>query len=73
MQIMKLFNFAFVLCFGLVRAYLVTPPGAAAPGSTADCSEWVQQSYSLTCAIIEEFYGLTAAEFEAWVSRLSSI
>ena len=49
----------------------MTPPGAAAPGSDVDCTEWIQQSYALTCAIIEEFYGLTAAEFESWVSSLS--
>lgn len=57
-----------VLFFSQARAYLVSPPGAAAPGATAECSEWVQESYSLTCTIIEEFYGLTVAQFQAWVS-----
>lgn len=52
MQITKLFNSAFLLWVGLVRAYLVTPPGL---DSTVDCTEWVQQSYSLTCAIIKDF------------------
>ncbi|OKL55215.1 hypothetical protein UA08_09512 [Talaromyces atroroseus] len=50
----------------LVGAYLVTPPGTAAPGTTSACSEWVQMSYALTCEIIESYFGLTAAEFEEW-------
>jgi hypothetical protein len=50
------------------QAYLVAPPGTPAPGATEDCSAWVQQSYDLTCDTIEEYFGMTAAEFEAWVS-----
>lgn len=56
------------LGFNLAAAYLVTPPGTPAPGATEDCSGWVQDSYGLTCDIIEEFYGMTADQFEAWVS-----
>ncbi|KAJ8069030.1 hypothetical protein OCU04_002704 [Sclerotinia nivalis] len=64
---MKLFHLtSYALSLHLVGAYLVTPDGPAAPGSTSACSEWVEQSYDITCAIIEEFYGLTEAEFEAW-------
>lgn len=51
----------------LVSAYLVAPPGTAAPGTTSSCSGWVQMSYSLTCAIIESYFGLTETEFEEWV------
>lgn len=57
--------------FSVVRpltAYLVAPDGTAAPGASTDCSEWVQDSYDLTCAIVEEFYGITEAEYEEWVS-----
>lgn len=51
--------------------YLVAPPdgGTAAPGASADCSAWVQQSYALTCEGIEAYYGITEANFEAWVSE----
>jgi hypothetical protein len=66
-------NFSYLLVsifvIPFVEAYLVSPPGVAAPGADADCSEWVEQSYGLTCAIIEEFYGMTEAQFEAWVSK----
>ncbi|KAI9643282.1 hypothetical protein NHQ30_007899 [Ciborinia camelliae] len=55
-----------VFCLQRVGAYLVTPDGPAAPGSTTDCSLWVEQSYGITCAIIEEFYGVTEALFEEW-------
>ena len=49
--------------------YLVAVPsgGIAAPGTTADCSAWVQQSYSLTCELIEVYFNITEAEFELWV------
>jgi hypothetical protein len=57
------------LALPLVGAYLVSPPGPAAPGTTADCSAWAQQSYSLTCLDIETYLGITQAEFEAWVSN----
>lgn len=58
---------ALALC--LVDAYLVTPPGTPAPGAASACSAWVQASYGLTCDIIYRFYGMTAAEFEEWVSK----
>ncbi|KAH3353681.1 hypothetical protein KXV52_007936, partial [Aspergillus fumigatus] len=58
---------ALALC--LVDAYLVTPPGTPAPGAASACSAWVQASYGLTCDIIHRFYGMTAAEFEEWVSK----
>lgn len=48
------------------QAYLVPPDGTAAPGATEDCSAWVQDSYLLTCAIIEESFGMTEAQFEEW-------
>ncbi|UKZ53591.1 hypothetical protein TrVGV298_007386 [Trichoderma virens] len=54
------------LAFHLTNAYLVNPPGAAAPGATSSCSGWVQQSYSLTCKLIEQLYGMTEAQFESW-------
>ncbi|PNY28156.1 LysM domain-containing protein [Tolypocladium capitatum] len=60
------------LALRLVDAYLVSPPGTPAPGATKDCTGWVQQSYGLTCATIEKFYGMSTAQFEAWVSYLSS-
>lgn len=48
------------------EAYLVSPDGTAAPGATEDCSAWVQDSYLLTCAIIEATFGMTEAQFEEW-------
>lgn len=52
----------------LVRGYLVAPPGTAAPGTTIDCSEWLEYSSSLTCSLIEQLFGMIEAEFEEWVS-----
>ncbi|KAI1131229.1 LysM domain protein [Nemania abortiva] len=49
-----------------VEAYLVSPPGTPAPGATADCSAWVQDSYGTTCTIIERIYGMTEAQFLSW-------
>ncbi|KAI0903549.1 hypothetical protein F4823DRAFT_269713 [Ustulina deusta] len=54
------------LALRAAEAYLVSPDGTAAPGASKDCSAWVQDSYLLTCAIIEEYYGMTEAEFIAW-------
>jgi hypothetical protein len=54
----------------LVQGYLVCPPGTAAPGTTDDCSGWIEYSSSLTCALIEQYFGMTEAKFEAWVSQL---
>ncbi len=59
------------LALRAAEAYLVSPDGTAAPGASKDCSAWVQDSYLLTCAIIEEYYGMTEAEFIAWVSTVS--
>ncbi|KAI1127539.1 hypothetical protein F5Y10DRAFT_191562 [Nemania abortiva] len=54
------------LALRAAEAYLVSPDGTAAPGASEDCSAWVQDSYLLTCAIIEEYYGMTEAQFIAW-------
>jgi hypothetical protein len=51
-----------------VGAYLVTPPGTAAPGANVDCSEWVDAVADLTCADVESTYSLTEADYEAYVS-----
>ncbi|RHZ45036.1 uncharacterized protein CDV56_102610 [Aspergillus thermomutatus] len=64
-----------LICPPLVGAYLVSPPGTAAPGTTADCSEWIEYSSSLTCALIEQLFGMTEAQFEEWnpiVTELST-
>ena len=53
---------------GGVRAYLVSPDGTAAPGTISTCSDWVQALYALTCALIEEYFEITAANFELWVN-----
>ncbi|OOQ86417.1 hypothetical protein PEBR_21486 [Penicillium brasilianum] len=65
---MMLFNFFWGLLavLSLVQGYLVSPPGTAAPGTTDDCSGWIEYSSSLTCALIEQYFGMTEAEFEAW-------
>lgn len=54
--------------------YLVPPPdgGTPAPGASTDCSAWVQQSYEMTCEIIEVYYGITQANFEKWVCQMNS-
>ncbi|KAJ8121084.1 hypothetical protein ONZ43_g2376 [Nemania bipapillata] len=62
----------FASALGLAQSYLVAPPGTPAPGAISSCSEWVQQSYVITCDIIEQFYGMTAAEFEAWSSTTTT-
>ncbi|KAL6867810.1 carbohydrate-binding module family 50 protein [Trichoderma novae-zelandiae] len=64
---MKAFSFlSAALAFSLADAYLVSPPGAAAPGTTSSCSGWIQMSYALTCEIIEQYYGMTEAQFVSW-------
>ncbi|KAL7817794.1 carbohydrate-binding module family 50 protein [Trichoderma gracile] len=64
---MKTFSLPFAaLAFRLTDAYLVNPPGAAAPGTTSDCSGWVQSSSALTCEIIEQKYGMTEVQFVSW-------
>ncbi|KAK1766314.1 hypothetical protein QBC33DRAFT_542494 [Phialemonium atrogriseum] len=55
-----------VFALHLAEGYLVSPPGTPAPGAAADCSAWVQNSYSLTCDIVERFFGMSLAQFEAW-------
>jgi hypothetical protein len=62
---------ALLAVLSLVHGYLVSLPGTAAPGTTDDCSEWIEYSSSLTCALIEQYFGMTEAEFEAWVSQLA--
>ncbi|KAI3329474.1 LysM domain protein [Ustulina deusta] len=47
-------------------AYLVSPPGTAAPGATAQCSAWVQASYGVTCEIIERVYGMSEDQLISW-------
>ncbi|KAF2634390.1 LysM domain-containing protein [Massarina eburnea CBS 473.64] len=64
MKLTSLIHSAFAL--HAAEAYLVAPPGTPAPGATQECSDWVQQSYGLTCAIIEKFYGMTEVQFQAW-------
>ncbi|KAF5869956.1 uncharacterized protein Bfra_010101 [Botrytis fragariae] len=56
----------FLLTTWALSSLLGASPGTAAPGASEDCSAWVQQSYSLTCADIEAYYGITEVEFEAW-------
>ncbi|PWY73001.1 hypothetical protein BO70DRAFT_413661 [Aspergillus heteromorphus CBS 117.55] len=46
--------------------YLVDPPGTAFPGADPDCSEWVAYTDGLTCAKIEEEYGISELEFLSW-------
>lgn len=57
-----------VLTLPWASAYLVSPPGTSAPGTNADCSNWVQASYFLTCYIIERYYHLPPGQLEPWVS-----
>lgn len=64
---MKLVYLLSPLAVGQTAAYLVTPDGTAAPGADPDCTEWVQDSYALTCEIIEAGFGITEAQFVAWV------
>lgn len=56
--------------FRLASAYLVSPPGTAAPGASDRCSAWVKASYGLSCEIIGRFWGMSQAEFEEWASLL---
>lgn len=56
--------------FSIGRAYLVSPPGAVAPGTTSECSNWVGYNSLWGCENIEVLFGITAAEFEAWVRAL---
>jgi hypothetical protein len=51
----------------LAAGYLISPPGNAAPGTTASCSGWVKYSTGMTCGSITNTYGITEAEFESWV------
>ncbi|PWY70846.1 hypothetical protein BO94DRAFT_609132 [Aspergillus sclerotioniger CBS 115572] len=57
---------ALSLPLGQAAAYLVTPPGTPAPGSTEDCSYWIAYIEHATCELIEEVYQITAAQFEEW-------
>lgn len=55
------------LALRLAEAYLVAPPGPAAPGASSQCSAWVESSYGLSCEIVMRFYGLSLAQFIEWV------
>ncbi|KAJ0413108.1 hypothetical protein BJY00DRAFT_320114 [Aspergillus carlsbadensis] len=55
-----------LLPISLAAAYLVCPPGTAAPGTTDDCTQWVEYSSGLTCELLETLFGMTEAEFEEW-------
>lgn len=55
-----------------VDAYLVSPPGTAAPGANEDCSGWVYNAYKLSCDAVVNYYGITLGEFEEWVSRCTA-
>jgi hypothetical protein len=72
---MKIFLNIFLTLLSLhdVEGYLVSPPGTPAPGAAEGCSAWVESSYSLTCDIVSRFYGMSLAQFEAWVSKLPVI
>ena len=66
---MKLsFSASLALTFSVVGGYLVAPPGAVAPGTTSQCSEWVAYNSLWACENIEVLFGITEAEFEEWVS-----
>ncbi|OBT64730.1 hypothetical protein VE03_05914 [Pseudogymnoascus sp. 23342-1-I1] len=54
------------LATSITEAYLVSPAGTAAPGTTEDCTQWVEYSSGLTCALLETYFGMTEAEFEEW-------
>ncbi|KAL3478310.1 hypothetical protein BJX99DRAFT_256635 [Aspergillus californicus] len=56
----------FPLLVPLVGAYIVSPSGDAAPGTTEDCTRWVEYSASLTCGWIQKLFGMTEAQFEEW-------
>jgi hypothetical protein len=56
------------LALQVAQAYLVAPPGTPAPGAISSCSEWVQRSYGMRCAIIERLFGMTGVQLRAWVS-----
>ncbi|GAM42975.1 hypothetical protein TCE0_044r17416 [Talaromyces pinophilus] len=58
--------FSMGIALPVVSAYLVAPPGVAAPGTTSQCSAWVAYSSSLTCASIEESYGISSGNFASW-------
>ncbi|OOQ86161.1 hypothetical protein PEBR_22597 [Penicillium brasilianum] len=62
---LALFSWQFVAT-SLAEAYLVSPAGTAAPGTTEDCTQWVEYSTGLTCTLLETYFGMTEAEFEEW-------
>jgi hypothetical protein len=68
---MKIFvpiTFALALIFPVAQAYLVDPPGTAAPGASSSCSGWAQASYGMTCSIIERLFGMTEVQLKQWAS-----
>lgn len=62
-------SISLALAAQLSSAYLVSPPGTAAPGATNECSKWTEDTNGLTCDILVEYYGFTLAQFEEWVSE----
>jgi hypothetical protein len=67
---MALLHFALASTIApLVAGYLTSPPGSPGPDTNSDCSGWVQYSSGLTCTAVEQKYGITEAQFEAWVSK----
>ncbi|KAL4981877.1 hypothetical protein BDW68DRAFT_183077 [Aspergillus falconensis] len=61
-----IYHLCYFLGLSLAGAYLVSPPGTAAPGTTEDCTQWVEYSSDLTCAWIETLFGMAEAQFEEW-------
>jgi hypothetical protein len=61
------------LAFGLVllpllsAAYPVDPPSTASPDTIEDCTYWQVAADTDTCASISEYWGLTEAQFTAYV------
>ncbi|KAL4983791.1 hypothetical protein BDW68DRAFT_181273 [Aspergillus falconensis] len=58
--------FRHLLVTSRAGAYLVSPPGTAAPGTTEDCTQWVEYSSGLTCELLETYFGMMEAGFEEW-------
>ncbi|RHZ66291.1 hypothetical protein CDV55_107103 [Aspergillus turcosus] len=59
-------SLALLFSSSIASAYLVPPPGTAAPGTNADCSAWVIAGPGVTCALVLEAYRISEADFEDW-------
>ncbi|PYI04037.1 hypothetical protein BO78DRAFT_450237 [Aspergillus sclerotiicarbonarius CBS 121057] len=57
-----------LLFSSLAGAYLVPPPGTAAPGANPNCSAWIIAGPAVTCALVLEAARISEADFEDWVS-----